>query len=157
MHLKLQRSVTEILKSVIRRPNLSCSVTFSIARKSKSPIRIGIGRTPANNSGVALLSNPAVLSELLPPMAMFPPDSRTGGSGVSARTLIPDFWDRRDGHGLSPPTGRPGRSLQVESTPAGGLPQMCVNDFWPDNSRKFAQIQYVLSRIDLTRLTVLNC
>jgi hypothetical protein len=63
---------------------LSCSVTFSIARKTKNPIRIGIGRTPEKILLVLrsfpiqpffLISwrNHGVIAA-----------SRTGGPGVSA-------------------------------------------------------------------------
>src|SRR6266850_3052946 len=66
MHRKLQRSVTEILRSVICLPNLSWSAIFNLAGKIKSPIRHW-NRAHAgkrNISGVALLSNQPLVERL---------------------------------------------------------------------------------------------
>ncbi len=54
------------------------------------------------------------------------------------------------------PRRLPRSELQAQFTPEGSQPQMRLNDFRPGDPCIFVQVKYVLSRIDLTMLTVLN-
>src|SRR5579859_7086559 len=63
MHRKLQRSVTEILRSVICLPNLSCSVIFRCRAKKWPDSKLESGaRRKQERLGVALLSNQVILT-----------------------------------------------------------------------------------------------
>src|ERR1700747_1752906 len=135
MHRKLQRSVTEILKSVICRPNLSCSVTFSMVPKIKNPIQMESGARQKCISGVALLSNPAVLPDQLARLRRF----RLVAYGRLLRFRLnphPKFRDRRDSHGLSPLQAARSE-LQAKFTPTDLSPQICLDGFRTVNPREF--------------------